>query len=85
MIAVCTDLLKSEEQKMNCQIVAKLLSDYIDTDVLARRIIEIMVENAEQPEADVSFETAKSVWLNFLETEYDGAVERCLTYGQRRG
>ncbi len=54
------------------------LAEWIDTDNLAEVVIEAMREVAEPEE--MTLEMAKNIWLNFLETELNDGIARCIKY-----
>jgi len=55
------------------------LADWIDTDVIAERILEEMEEQG----VSLTLEQARDVWLNVLECELSDAVKEAVEYYSR--
>lgn len=68
-------------QNPNClENIKTRLANWIDTACLAGVVIEEMEEIAEPNE--ITLETAKNIWLKFLETELSHSIENCVKYPQ---
>lgn len=73
------DELLSLYQMVEHSSVRQALADWIDTDVIAERILEEMEELG----VSLTLEQAKGVWLNVLECELSDVVKETVEYFSR--